>query len=68
MDYTSGELCAPNMTIIWKFAKNKHSEEVVMHELLGKNILRARAVRIGKFILQFGLRAFQVLRKQKKLI
>lgn len=56
------------MTIIWKFAKNKHSEEVVMHELLGKNILRARAVRIGKFILQFGLRAFQVLRKQKKLI
>lgn len=45
-EYTSGELCDPNAAIIWEFAKNKHNEEVAMHELSGKNILKARAVRI----------------------
>ena len=45
-EYTSGELCDPNAAIIWEFAKNKHNEEVTMHELSGKNILKARAVRI----------------------
>lgn len=45
-EYTSGELCDPNAAIIWEFAKNKHNEEVAMHELSGKNILKARSVRI----------------------
>lgn len=45
-EYTSGGLCDPNAGVIWEFAKNKHDEEVAMHELSGKNILKARAVRI----------------------
>lgn len=45
-EYTSGELFDPNAAVIWEFTKNKHNEEVAMHELSGKNILKARAVRI----------------------
>lgn len=45
-EYTSGELCDSNTAIIWEFTKNRHKKEVFMHELSGKNILKARAVRI----------------------
>ena len=45
-EYTSGGLCDPNASVIWECAKNKHDEEVAMHELSGKNILKARKVRI----------------------
>ncbi len=45
-EYTSGGLCDPNAAVIWEYAKNKHDEEVAMHELSGKNILKARKVRI----------------------
>ena len=45
-EYSSGGLCDPNAAVIWEFAKNKHDEEVAMHELSGKNILKARKVRI----------------------
>lgn len=45
-EYTSGGLCDPNASVIWEYAKNKHNEEVAMHELSGKNILKARKVRI----------------------
>lgn len=45
-EYTSGGLCASNAAVIWEYAKNKHDEEVAMHELSGKNILKARKVRI----------------------
>lgn len=45
-EYTSGELCDPNAAVIWEFTKSKHNEEVAMRELSGKNIVKARAVRI----------------------
>ena len=45
-EYTSGGLCDPYVAVTWEYAKNKHDEEVAMHELSGKNILKARAVRI----------------------
>lgn len=45
-EYTSGGLCDPYVAVIWEYAKNKHDEKVAMHELSGKNILKARAVRI----------------------
>lgn len=44
--YTVGEMGDAYVDAEWEFAKNKHEEEVAMHELSGKNIVKARMVRI----------------------
>ncbi|MDO4324661.1 MAG: Yip1 family protein [bacterium] len=44
--YTVGEMADAYVDAEWEFVKNKHREEVAMHELSGKNIVKARMVRI----------------------
>lgn len=44
--YTVGEMGDAYVDAEWEFVKNRHEEEVAMHELSGKNIVKARTVRM----------------------
>lgn len=66
-EFTPGDTGDSIVDAQMEFAKNKHEEEVAMHELSGKNILKARTVRIQELKERIPKLKEKVVKRQQRI-
>ena len=66
-EYTIGEMGDPYVDAEWEFVKNKHDDEVAMHELSGKNIMKARSVRMQELKERIPKLHEKIARRQERI-
>lgn len=66
-EFTLGDMGDSYVNAEWEFVKNKHEEEVAMHDLSGKNILKARAVRIQELQERIPKIKEKIIKRQQRI-